>query len=297
MVSRELLGYIKASRTAGFSDESIRDRLAQSGYPHDVVEGAFQEVSTPGAAPNHPPLYSVEEEPGHGVTPGPPHADSEDEAHQKKTPEISLNSASQPSLQEQSDDSTGLSSGLFSRLGQVLVHPGTFFIQLRGEEKPFRALSQYLFVGGVCAVMWFLVLVCLGTFAPDIFFTVFGTLEIEETSIALLMTGVISILMMLAVVLVWHLFVLILHGTGGLSRSLQVYIYSILPLYLFSWIPLLNILLILYLPVQLVQGLKKLHTLSTFKALVLALLLLISLAITSVLVMQGVGMFMMFVVY
>ena len=157
--------------------------------------------------------------------------------------------------------------GIVHRVKEVLFTPTSFFKKLKKETGVKTAFIYFLILSLFSTIMTAL----FSPFNENLASSIFGlpetTLSLGKTFGVNLINFLLSIpftFVLAAAVFVW---LLLFRGRQPYSKSYQLLVYSATPASLFSWIPLVGALSLVWYLVTLIIGTKQLYSFSTTRSI------------------------------
>ncbi|MBI4010583.1 MAG: YIP1 family protein [Candidatus Aenigmarchaeota archaeon] len=160
-------------------------------------------------------------------------------------------------------------------LGKIwfsVFRPKEFFDYIEEENKAYSSMLYFALLLTLTLPLHFVI---IGFIGNDFSLSVF---------IELLSNLIIGAIFTLILLPFYHLFVYIFGGRNGIKRSVQILLYGATPTIAVSWIPIVPLLVVFYSIYVTVIGLKKLHEMSTMRAVlayIIPFLILVTLVILS----------------
>ena len=164
-------------------------------------------------------------------------------------------------------------SAIFQRLNSVLNHPSEFFDSIKSEK-------------GIGNVFKYWAVISLLPIVP-VYLLIFAGLSDFSSSFADYYTPVLPIHIMLTPILSYvtilflpfvlagltHLSAKLLKGSGDYSASYRATIYGLTPANLFSWIPIVGFIPVLWSWAVTIKGISTLHEVSMVRAFLIVVLI------------------------
>lgn len=271
MVDQRLVDWIKEGKNRGFTDDQLKSTLVASKYPGTIVDEAFEVIEGKRTATRTPNMKQA--------TPKPTQISTQPKStnHQLQDDLEKQETKPEPVQSEKREywDSTGYEPGRLyhiTKMGHLFVRPRYFFDLLKKESGITAALITLLAVSFIA----FGIHLAFGEILQNMYIEFYiqnGSLGAIMYFITLTFTSIIPVLLTIPISLLFglglDLLVKVFKGDAGFIQTYRIFVYSMIPFILFSFIPLvgpffiLSTIILMQIGLHHIQGISKLEAMAS----------------------------------
>lgn len=145
--------------------------------------------------------------------------------------------------------------GFFRKIIDINIRPVAFFEQIKEEHSIWEVIVFFTILQAIVLPAYVLAFNLLDYIMPTLLI-----LWYFETVFLVL-------LFFIAISLAYHLFILLFGGRKGVKRTIQAFLYGMIPSMILGWVPFLGYASALYSVIIAIIGIKELHEVKLHKAI------------------------------